>query len=189
MSEFEEKAVVKKSEDTAQDVNLVEVITSGGNPRGIPSAVFIENVEDFLQGHSIESMLGALNELYSKYKYMETSFEKSKGVYKSKIPEIEQTLEIIDIMMKKRDDGEDMITHYPLCDTLYSEAKVDTSDSKICLWVGASTMVEYSYEEGEVYDLACVCDINTFMLSGGNYLNLVLLSVFRLRKGIVRSPD
>lgn len=107
-----------------------------------------ENVEDFLQGHSIESMLGALNELYSKYKYMETSFEKSKGVYKSKIPEVEQTLEIINMMIKKRDDGEDMVTHYPLCDTLYSEAKVDTSESKICLWVGASTMVEYSYDEG-----------------------------------------
>jgi hypothetical protein len=42
MSEFEEKAVVvKKTGDASEDVNLVEVITSGGNPRGIPSAVFI----------------------------------------------------------------------------------------------------------------------------------------------------
>lgn len=41
MSEFEEQAVVKKVEDASEDVNLVEVITSGGNPRGIPSAVFI----------------------------------------------------------------------------------------------------------------------------------------------------
>lgn len=119
--------------------------------------LFQENVQEFLQGHSIESMLGALNELYSKYKYMETSFEKSKGVYKSKIPEIEQTLEIIDMMIKKRDEGEEMVTHYPLCDTLYSEAKVDTSDSKICLWVGASTMVEYSYEEGEMSKTSALC--------------------------------
>lgn len=119
--------------------------------------LFQENVQEFLQGHSIESMLGALNELYSKYKYMETSFEKSKGVYKSKIPEIEQTLEIIDMMIKKRDEGEEMVTHYPLCDTLYSEAKVDTSDSKICLWVGASTMVEYSYEEGEMSKTSASC--------------------------------
>jgi prefoldin subunit 5 len=93
-------------------------------------------------------MLGALNELYSKYKYMETSFEKSKGVYKSKIPEVEQTLEIISLMMKKKEDEEEMVTHYPLCDTLYAQATVDTSESKICLWVGASTMVEYTYEEG-----------------------------------------
>jgi hypothetical protein len=44
MSEFEEKAVVKKSGDAAEDVNLVEVITSGGNARGIPSAVFIVSI-------------------------------------------------------------------------------------------------------------------------------------------------
>lgn len=124
-----------------------------------------ENVEQFLQGHSIESMLGALNELYSKYKYMETSFEKSKGVYKSKIPEIEQTLEIISMLMKKRDEGEEMVTHYPLCDTLYAEAKVDTSDSKICLWVGASTMVEYSYEEGETSSLIGI--ITLIIMSSG----------------------
>lgn len=41
MSEFEEKSLVKKSGDSAEDINLVEVITKGGNPRGIPSAVFI----------------------------------------------------------------------------------------------------------------------------------------------------
>lgn len=29
--------------------------------------------------------------------------------------------------------------------------QVDTSDSKVCLWIGASTMVEYTYEEGKHY--------------------------------------
>lgn len=41
MSEFENKSVTKKTGDASEDVNLVEVITSGNNPRGIPSAVFI----------------------------------------------------------------------------------------------------------------------------------------------------
>jgi hypothetical protein len=41
-----------------------------------------ENVEEFLGDKSVEAALGALNELYSKYKFMESSFEKSKGVYK-----------------------------------------------------------------------------------------------------------
>ncbi len=43
MSEFEEKAGVttEKVEDSAEDVNLVQLITSGANARGIPSAVFI----------------------------------------------------------------------------------------------------------------------------------------------------
>lgn len=83
-----------------------------------------ENVEDFLGDTSVESALGALNELYSKYKYMEASFEKSKNIYKSKIPEIEQTLELIKMMVKKNEDGEEMVTNYNLCDTIYAEAKV-----------------------------------------------------------------
>ena len=79
---------------------------------------------------------------------MEQSFEKSKGVYKSKLPVIEQTIDLIKTLQKKKEQDEEVISHYSLCDTLYSKAQVDTSESKICLWVGASTMVEYTYEEG-----------------------------------------
>jgi hypothetical protein len=74
------------------------LITEGKNPRGIPGAKFIEDVKTFLNDESVESTLGALNELYSKYKYMEGSFEKTKNVYKGKIPEMEQTLELLQIM-------------------------------------------------------------------------------------------
>ena len=120
-------------------------------------------------GVTVETALGAFNELYSKYKYMETSFERSKNVYKSKIPEIEQTLELIKLMIKKEEEDEKMITNYSLCDTIYAAAEVnfavlclqsfqrlilylsldqvDTSCKKVFLWVGASTMVEYGYEE------------------------------------------
>lgn len=95
-----------------------------------------EKLEDFLvDGISVESALGAFNELYSKYKYMETQFEKSKGVYKSKLPEIEQTLELIRAMVHKSEEGEDYITNYNLCDTIYAKAKVFRntllSDSKL----------------------------------------------------------
>jgi len=55
---------------------------------------------------------------------MESSFERSKNVYKSKIPEIEQTLELIKCMKQKQDDSEEMFTNYSLCDTLYAKAKV-----------------------------------------------------------------
>jgi hypothetical protein len=73
---------------------------------------------------TVEAALGAFQELYSKYKYMESSFERSKNVYKSKIPEIEQTIELIKLMIKKEEDGEEMITNYNLCDTIYAAAKV-----------------------------------------------------------------
>lgn len=73
---------------------------------------------------SAEAALGAFNELYSKYKYMESSFERSKNVYKSKIPEIEQTLELIRSMVRKQEEDEEMIVNYNISDTLYSKAKV-----------------------------------------------------------------
>ena len=76
------------------------------------------------QSYAIEAALGVFNELYSKYKYMETSFERSKNVYKAKIPEIEQTIELIKLMIEKHEAEEEFITNYNLCDTLYSSAKV-----------------------------------------------------------------
>jgi hypothetical protein len=139
------------------------------------SAPVQENVEEFLSpGFSIESAIGALNELYSKYKYMETSFEKSKNIYKSKVPDIEQTLELCKLMIYKQENGEDMITNYSLSDTLYTKASVDLDEGffffsgcllpsrsffvfssfscrwfagVVYLWIGAGTMVEYKLAE------------------------------------------
>lgn len=96
---------------------------------------------------TVEIALGALNDLYSKYKYMETSFERSKNTYKAKIPETIQTIELVKMMIKKSDAGEEMTTNYNLCDTIYAKANVDTASRKVYLWIGASTMVEYNYDE------------------------------------------
>lgn len=108
-------------------MSLGLVIDEKKNPRGIPAAKFVENLDEFLQGTNVETALGAYNELYSKYKFMEQSFEKSKAVYKSKVPEIERTIELIEILKKKHDDKEEFITNYSLCDTIYAKAKVSIS--------------------------------------------------------------
>lgn len=92
-----------------------------------------EHVPEFLKIVPIEPALGALNDLYSKYKYMEQSFEKSKAVYKSKIPEISQSLELLEMMVEKRDKEEEMITNYSLCDTIFAKAKVGWI---LCSWTG-----------------------------------------------------
>jgi Prefoldin subunit len=77
---------------------------------------------------NVETALGAFNELYSKYKYMEGHLEKSKEIYKSKIPDIEQTLESIKLMKQKKENDEDMFTNYSLCDTIYARAQVSARD-------------------------------------------------------------
>eukprot|EP01039_Chlorochromonas_danica_P013937 gene13937-16205_t len=57
------------------------------------------------------------------------------------------TLELIKAMIKTEDDGEELLTNYNLCDTIYAKAKVDLSAGVVYLWIGASTMVEYTYAE------------------------------------------
>lgn len=81
-------------------------------------------MDEFLGDALPESAIGALHNLYSKYKYMETSFEKSKSVYKSKIPDIEQTLELIEMMKAKQDEDEKMFTNFNLCDMIYLKSEV-----------------------------------------------------------------
>jgi prefoldin subunit 5 len=131
-----------------KSVTLLSRITEGKNPRGIPGAKFIENVADFLSsGTTIEAALGALNELYSKYKFMEKNFDRSKDSYNAKLPEIESTLELITAMKKRNEAGEKMFTNYNLNDTVFARAELNLSEEKVCLWIGANTMIEYSFDE------------------------------------------
>ena len=80
---------------------------------------------------------------------MEKSFDNSKAIYKQKIPEITQTLDMVRLLKERREENpdEEVIVNYSLCDTLYAKAKITPSIGKVNLWIGASTMVEYSYEE------------------------------------------
>lgn len=78
---------------------------------------------------------------------MEGNFERSKNAYKGKIPDMEQTLELVQVMKNKADEGEDMYTNYSLCDTIYAKAKVDLDAKKVALYVGAKVMIEYSVDE------------------------------------------
>jgi hypothetical protein len=70
-------------------------------------------------------------------------------------------------MLKKKEETDEMVVNYSLSDTVFAKAKVtgdivqccrrvvvlkgyfqvDTEGGKCCLWIGANTMVEYSYEE------------------------------------------
>ena len=128
-----------------EKVNGIKLVTEGKNPRGIPSAKFIESVETFLEQATAEVSLGALNELYSKYKYMETSFERSKNIYKEKIPDLERTIEIIEMLKLKSEENEDLVTNYSLCDTIYSKAKVCIYLSKLLHYLFQLTVFHIIY--------------------------------------------
>ncbi|CAM9550793.1 unnamed protein product, partial [Ectocarpus sp. 12 AP-2014] len=74
------KAAPEKEVDTA-------LLVTRKNPRGIPEVVFIDDVVQFLARlgvEEVETPIGAFNELYSKYKLMESNMDKAKQSMKDK---------------------------------------------------------------------------------------------------------
>ncbi|XP_036379366.1 prefoldin subunit 3-like [Megalops cyprinoides] len=118
---------------------------------GIPEAIFVEDVEAFMQqpgNETADLVLRKLDEQYQKYKFMELSLAQKKLRLKSQIPQIKQTLEILRHIQKKKDTTDPMETHFLLADNLYCRASVPPTD-KVCLWLGANVMLEYDIDEAQ----------------------------------------
>eukprot|EP00030_Apusomonadida_sp_AF-17_P004306 a509011_218.p2 GENE.a509011_218~~a509011_218.p2 ORF type:complete len:198 (-),score=93.96 a509011_218:42-608(-) len=118
------------------------------NTRNIPQAVFIEDIEKHMKDLSADEEMGSLRELYAKYKMMETSLLNSRAMLKSKIPEIKKCLDMVRFLQSRRASGEATETQYLLADNVYANAVVPQSD-RICLWLGAKVMLEYTLDEAE----------------------------------------
>ena len=97
----------------------------------------------------IEPLVGALQQMYSKYKFMETSLQKNRETFKRKIPDTQKDLDMVRHLIAKRD--EDAVLHmtFNLADNVYAKATVNGSVGSVCIWLGAQVMVEYSYEEAQ----------------------------------------
>ncbi|XP_072285626.1 prefoldin subunit 3 [Pyxicephalus adspersus] len=118
---------------------------------GIPEAVFVEDVDSFMQkpgNETADVVLKLLDEQYQKYKFMELNLSQKKRRLKSQIPEIKQTLEILKHMQKKKGTTHPMETRFLLADNLYCKALVPPTD-KVCLWLGANVMLEYDIDEAQ----------------------------------------
>eukprot|EP00941_MAST-03F_sp_MAST-3F-sp1_P001404 g1404.t1 len=129
-------------------------IQSEQNSRGIPKVRFIEDVETFLRdnGLTLEVTFQYLNELLSKYRFMEMHMQKTKAKMKQKIPEIQRTADVIKHLVKKMEEknsgAEDagFTANFPLADSLYAAARINPTN-KVCLWLGAKVMLEYTYDD------------------------------------------
>ncbi|KAG9063942.1 hypothetical protein KI688_004056 [Linnemannia hyalina] len=120
------------------------------NPRGIPKAPFVENVEDHVsEQEPVEIVLKKFQEATAKYKFMEMNHLTRKRNLDAKIPEIRKTLEMVQFLESEANNGDDskeIETMYELNDTLYATAKIKRT-GKVCLWLGANVMLEYPVEE------------------------------------------
>ncbi|KAL2707860.1 Prefoldin subunit 3 [Kluyveromyces marxianus] len=130
------------------------------NPRGIPEAPFVEKVEQYVKNpEDFDMCFSKFQEHLSKYKYMQESKLATIKQLKGKIPDIENTLNMCQLLKEKReavpdededeDEDEGLLINYQLNDTLFSKASVDPKDPnlKVGLWLGADVMLEYPLDE------------------------------------------
>ena len=63
---------------------------------------------------------------------------------KSQIPDITSSLAMIEKLKEKKETE----TQFLLSDQVYAQASIPPTD-KVCLWLGANVMLEYSLEDAE----------------------------------------
>ncbi|KAJ7479974.1 Prefoldin subunit 3 [Mycena galericulata] len=135
------------------------------NPRGIPKAPFIADVEEHVGGPNgeVEHSLKSFQDALAKYRFMDNNLAQRRAGLEDKIPDIKKTLMMVEYLHERREgkgkaadddlDADDdleeeegsqkpMTTTFELNDTLYAEAELEDTDT-VYLWLGANVMLSY----------------------------------------------
>ncbi|WFC97912.1 hypothetical protein MYAM1_000632 [Malassezia yamatoensis] len=118
------------------------------NARGIPAAPFVEDVAKHLGSEDEDVMptLQKFQEAISKYKFMEMSTAQRRQGLEQKIPDISNTLKMVEYLKRHKEDPEPVETTFELTDTLFARAKLEPID-RVHLWLGANVMLSHDIDE------------------------------------------
>lgn len=94
---------------------------------------------------SAEKTLKNLDELYSKYKFMEINLNSKRRKLCTQIPDLERTIQMIDKLEKQTEEFE---TEYLLSEQVFVKAAVPPTKT-VYLWLGANVMLEYTLEDAK----------------------------------------
>ena len=73
---------------------------------------------------------------------------RSRQNLRVKLPDIKKTLEMVAMLKKKHEaDDKSIETNFLVSDNIWAKAKVPNETGKVGLWLGASVMVEYTYDD------------------------------------------
>ena len=116
--------------------------------RRIPKSVFIENTEAWVDKYGDDNLFSQMNELYQKYKFMETQLLRARQNLKVKLPDIKKTLEMV-ALLKSRHESENQAveTNFLVSDNIWAKATLPNETGRVGLWLGANVMVEYSHDD------------------------------------------
>ena len=96
------------------------------------------------------TVLSALQTMHSKYKFMESSLVETRKQVKARHPDLLANLEVVKSLVKRSVEGggtgEAFPTYFALADQVHTKALV-TPVGKVCMWLGADVMLEYTYAE------------------------------------------
>jgi len=112
----------------------------------LPVAKFIEDVEQFLEGREADEVIKEMQGRYQQYKALEQRLLQRKAQLTMKIPEITKTLDAVRFLIKKGEAAEVVTADFELTDGVFAKGTID-NPGKVCLWLGANVMIEYSYQE------------------------------------------
>lgn len=118
---------------------------------GIPEAVFLEDVDKYMQDpahNNAETVLQSLDEQHRKYKFMEVNLIHQKKRLLAQIPDVKSSLEVVKHMQSKKESSDVMNAHFQLGESVYAKASIVPSD-KVCLWLGADVMLEYDIDDAQ----------------------------------------
>ena len=97
-------SAVEKNEEKKVVIQITEAALDQ-NTKKIPKVIFIDNVEAWVDKYTDDELFTQMNELYQKYKFMESNLHRSRESLKTKLPDIKKTLETV-IMLKAKHEGD-----------------------------------------------------------------------------------
>ncbi|KAF1817614.1 Prefoldin, subunit 3 [Eremomyces bilateralis CBS 781.70] len=117
------------------------------NPRGIPYAPFVDNVEEYVRSRAeVEQTLRNFQEMISKYQFMQSSTQRRLAGLQVKVPEIQKSLDAAQFLGSRGADSEPIETTFELNDTLFAKANIPPTD-EVYIWLGANVMLAYPVSE------------------------------------------
>jgi len=122
--------------------------TEAKSSLGIPKAVFIEDIDKYMNGYDkkAETALKNLDESYQKYRVMESRLTHKKKSLQEQIPELEQTLDVVRTLHARKNNPKPIKSKFLLAGSLYAKAVIPPTN-KVSLWLGANVMLTYTTEE------------------------------------------
>lgn len=135
----------------------------------VKKAEHIDDLEKFLQGKSVESVLQDFNIQHRKFKMLEQQVQQRRVKMMGKLPEIEKALSTVNVLIER--GSEETVIDYELAESVYAKAKIKQVKA-VNLWLGADVMVEYSLDEAKVSRSLWVRGWSAVLLWGGAHVAL-----------------